>query len=139
MENSVYPDVDLQPFFTEEKPLEALRHGAERYAPLRKSATGSWRYVLENLSPVAVVWTDWEDGFDLIPIKSSGASDRIGNYIISSKAHKLDASWAYTTLETFVGKFHEDDGVSLSPSSRGKLSGAQDAANGKGRTEDGTA
>lgn len=134
--NTVYPGTDLPNFFEPEKSFELLRSGAERYAPLRVKSDGSWRYVLSNFSPVAVVWTDWEDGFDFIPIKQSEVLTEVGNYVISSKSHGIPAGWAFTTLESYFKKVPSGAEFSLSPQKDGKLSGAQSDASGRSHKVD---
>jgi len=105
-------------------PVTVHTQGAERYSPLRESKSGSWRAVLSGGKPIALAWTDWEDGFDIISLQYTEAVTRLGNYVISSRAHKIPAGWAYTTLDTYIKKFDAVDGITLSTQKDGKLSGA---------------
>jgi len=105
-------------------PVQSLVAGAERYSPLDESKDGSWRAILSNGKPVAVFWTDWETGFDIINLEYGEVATRLGNYVISSKAHGIPAGWAYTSLDTFIKNFDAEDGLSFSGQKNGKLSGA---------------
>jgi hypothetical protein len=111
-----------------EIPVELLKKGPERYASLEEDMEGSWRFVFENGLPVALVWTDWEDGFDKLSIQDGPTNRRLEDYIVNAKALDIDAGMAYTTLETFVNRF--DEKVELGESETGKLSGAVKAAQG---------
>ena len=105
----------------DEVPVELLRRGAERYKPLRPSARGSWRAVLYGGVPIAVAWTDWEEGFDIITLSTDEPTDRLQNYVITAKALDIPAGWAYTSLETVVSKYDFEQDVRLSPQTDGKL------------------
>ena len=105
----------------DEVPVEALRQAPTRYASLRNSARGSWRTVLYEGIPIAVAWTDWEKGFDIINLRNAEPTDRLGNYVITAKALDIPAGWAYTSLETVVSKYDFERDVTLSVQTNGKL------------------
>lgn len=104
-------------------PVDLMRPGPVRYAPLRITKRGSWRSLLHDLEPFALVWTDWEDGFDVIHIGNSAFADQLENYVITSKALDIPAGWAYTSLDAFVKRFGDED-VRVSDQKDGKLIGA---------------
>lgn len=108
----------------DEVPVELLRKAPERYDGLKANKRGAWRLITEHLVPVAVAWTDWKGGFDIISIGTSDIRDRLENYVITAKALDFSAGWAYTTLDSFVKRFDQDFEVRLSEQSEGKLSGA---------------
>lgn len=109
----------------DEVPVDLLRAGPERYASLRASARGSWRDILYDGVVTARAWTDWEKGFDIINVSDSAITDQLSNYVITSKALDIPASWAYTTLDRTVKRLSEEAPVTLSEQSNGKLSGVQ--------------
>lgn len=118
-----------------EPKTQLLRPGAERYASMNTAKRGSWRNILSEGTTVAVAWTDWEDGFDIINVKTNSVTDRLGNYVIQSKALDIPAAWAYTTLDTFVNRFDEEDSVAISEQSNGKLQNALYASGGASKEE----
>jgi hypothetical protein len=105
----------------DEVPIEQLRPGPKRYAPMRESAKGSWRYILYGGEAVALAWTDWENGFDIIPQKEFEGTDRLSNYPITAKALDIPAGWAYSSIETVVSKYGLHKEVTLSDQINGKL------------------
>jgi hypothetical protein len=107
-----------------------LRPGAQRYESLDPTVEGTWRFLTSHGENVALVWTDWQKGFDLITIKSGPISDRLGNYVITARALDIPAAWAYTTLDTFISRFEKKDEVTLSDQSNGLLKGAISATGG---------
>ena len=107
-----------------------IRPGAERYAPLRKSARGSWKLIMGDLNPVALVWTDWENGFGIITIKSGSLRDTLDNYLIAAKALDIPAGWAYSSLDTFIETLNVDDAVTVDAEQSGALRGALEATGG---------
>lgn len=107
-----------------------LRAGAERYAPLRKSQRGSWKLILSDLNPVALAWTDWEDGFGIITIRSGSIRDTLDNYLIAAKALDIPAGWAYSSLDTFIETLDVDDAVTTDAQQNGALRGALAATGG---------
>jgi hypothetical protein len=102
-------------------PVEMLRPGPTRYGSLKPNTRGSWKTVLVEGVPVAVVWTDWKDGFDVIHLRDAEVTDLLGNYVITAKALDIPAGWAYSSLETVVSKFDTEQNVSLSAQTDGKL------------------
>lgn len=102
-------------------PMQLLQAAPKRYAPLRPSAQGSWKAVLYGGVPIAIAWTDWNKGFDIINLQTDEPTDRLGNYVITSKALDIPASWAYTTLGTVVASYGFDQDTTLSNQTNGKL------------------
>lgn len=110
--------------FAIEEP-ELLYKGPEGYAPLVTTRQGSWRAINSRSLPVALAWTDWEDGFDVHILIEGHVSRRMRNYTFSAKACGITASWAYTTVDKYIESFDPDDAVTLGPQQQGPLSGAQ--------------
>jgi hypothetical protein len=107
------------------KEPELLYKGPEGYAPLVTTKQGSWRAINSRGLPVALAWTDWEDGFDVHILLDGHVSRRMRNYTFSAKACGITASWAYTTLDKYIESFDPDDSVTLGPQQQGPLSAAQ--------------
>lgn len=105
----------------DEVPVEQLRPGPQRYAPLNPAKKGSWKTILYGGLPIAVAWTDWKTGFDIINLRTDLPTDRLSNYPISAKALDIPAGWAYSSLETVVSKYDFDRPVELSAQTDGKL------------------
>ena len=107
------------------KEPELLYKGPEGYAPLVTTKQGSWRAINSRGLPVALAWTDWEDGFDVHILLDGHVSRRMRNYTFSAKACGITAPWAYTTMDKYIESFDPDDSVTLGPQQQGPLSGAQ--------------
>jgi hypothetical protein len=110
-------------------PVELLMAAPERYAPLKPNSHGSWRYVLENGLPTALIWTDWKEAFGVITIREGEVTNRLHNYVVTGKSLDISAGWAYSTIDVFVERF-EGSRVTLSEPIEGKLSGAWRSASG---------
>ena len=114
--------------FYEDKGPELIYKGPEGYGPLVRIKHGSWRSINDAGIPVAVAWTDWEDGFNINVLHASPVTQALKSYPTSAKACKIPAAWAYTTLDTYIKRMDPDLRVSLGPQQEGLLSGAQDYA-----------
>src|SRR5674476_1284519 len=91
------------------KEPELLYKGPEGYAPLVTTKQGSWRAINSRGLPVALAWTDWEDGFDVHILLEGHVSRRMRNYTFAAKACGITASWAYTTVDKYIESFDPDD------------------------------
>jgi len=107
------------------KEPELLYKGPEGYAPLVTTKQGSWRAINSRGLPVALAWTDWEDGFDVHILRDDPVARQMRDYTFAAKACGITASWAYTTVDKYIESFDPDDSVTLGPQQQGPLSGAQ--------------
>lgn len=105
------------------KDPEIIRRGPERYGPLDPEKEGTWRVILSNRLPVAVAWTDWEEGFGIYVLLDTEVTSRLQTYQISAKETNIPAPWAYTTLEEYLSGLDLEDQVTLEAPREGKLSG----------------
>lgn len=105
----------------ESVPVELLRAGPKRYAPMQENKNGSWKYIYYGNTVVATAWTDWDKSFDIINRRDCEITDRLGNYVITAKALDIPAGWAYTSLETVISKYDTAEKVTLSGQYDGKL------------------
>lgn len=106
--------------------VELLQAGPEGYAPLDPKAKGTWRSIRTDGIPVAVAWTDWEEGFGINPLTTGYVAERMAKYPSLAKACNIEAPWAYNTIPRYIKSFDESEGVDLGPAQDGLLSGAQD-------------
>ena len=102
-------------------PVELLRAGPKRYDGIRPTAKGSWRTISYNGIPIAVAWTDWENGFDIINLRTAEPTDRLSNYVITARSLDIPAGWAYSSLEKTVAKYDFELDVELSAETKGRL------------------
>lgn len=73
------------------------------YRRLDRDTDGSWRVVRDGTDPVAVVWTDWQDGAGVLPIKDSELAAKLLRYFVVNKMMNAPAGIAFTSSQHVEG------------------------------------
>lgn len=103
--------------------LGLLYAGPAKYAPMDESKPGEWRTILSGGIPVALAWTDNENAFDIIMLRSSPVLQELREYVSNAKECGVPAGWAFQTLDNRIKRFDSDESVTLGPVETGDLSG----------------
>lgn len=122
MTEAIEPEVEVEegPDFSQDEPLDpppsqeeidvllkehpnTILFAPPSYGPLDRDAEGSWMVVSEGKSPVAVVWTDWQNGAGVIPIKSSETASKLLRYFVVNKMMNAPAGIAFSSVAHVEG------------------------------------
>lgn len=102
-------------------PTEMLSAGPPKYGPMVETATGTWRTISTGGIPVAIAWTDGDEGFNIVILRDSPLTQALRAYPTNAKACGIPANWAYETLDNWAKR--QDIPVALGEPESGKLSG----------------
>ncbi len=79
-----------------------------QYAPMDPTKEGAWRVFSVGKTPVAVAWTDWEDGAGVIQIDSE-ASDSLYQHFLTGKRMNMQAGLTYSSSQYVKGYTFTDE------------------------------
>lgn len=106
------------PSFLSEEQVDQLKQQQQRpnqvvsisphYAPMDPTKEGAWRVFSVGNTPVAVAWTDWEDGAGVIQMDSE-ASDSLYQHFLTGKRMNMPAGLTYSSSQYVKGYTFTDE------------------------------
>lgn len=73
------------------------------YARMDRDTEGTWKIARDGSTPVAIVWTDWQEGAGVIPIRSSEVAAELLRYFVANKMMNAPAGIAFTSSSHLAG------------------------------------
>ena len=105
------------PGFLSEEEVDALKQRQQpnqvvsidpKFGSMDPAKEGAWRVVSVGNTPVAVVWTDWEDGAGVIQFDSE-ASDSLYKHFLTGKRMNMSAGLTYSSSQYANGYTFSDE------------------------------
>lgn len=78
------------------------------YAPMQDADEGAWRIASVGNTPVALVWTNWEDGAGVVQMDSE-KSDSLYKHFITGKRMNKPAGITYSSSQYVKGYTFSDE------------------------------
>ena len=106
------------PSFLSEEQVDQLKQQQQRpndvvsisphFAQMDPAKEGAWRVFSVGNTPVAVAWTDWEDGAGVIQFDSA-ASDSLYQHFLTGKRMNMSAGLTYSSSQYVNGYTFTDE------------------------------